>query len=191
MLRKYSVLAAVLLISFTAIAQNENAEIYKKNKVKTIVDRSIMLGFEDKQDSCDEVFAFLNEEGLMTKYIRDYKCQGWKLKFESTYEYDSLNRLVKNVNLKNDQMNTIVQHTYDKHNEIIMTTVQSFEPPTFAITAREIFYNDSSQIDSVITHVSGSDTIKYMVCCKKKECIPIPKRSASVSTRFYTTKRGK
>gem|GEM_PF-4907242 len=162
MLRKSSIIAAILFISFAAIGQNENAEIYKKNKVKTIVDRSIMLGFEDKQDSCDEAFAFINEEGLMTKYIRDYKCQGWKLRFESTYEYDSLNRMIKNVNLKNDQMNTVVSNTYDENGEIIMTTVQSFEPPTFTITSREIFYNDSMEIDSLITHITGSDTMKFI-----------------------------
>lgn len=145
-----------------ASAQNENAEIYKKNKVKSIVDRSVMLGFEENQDSCDEAFTYLNEEGLTTKYVRNYKCQGWDLKFESTYEYDSLNRIIKNVNLQNDQMNTIVSHEYDEHGEIILTMVQAFNPTSFTITSRKIFYNDSMQFDSILTQVDGSDTVKFM-----------------------------
>jgi hypothetical protein len=145
-----------------AFAQNENAEIYKKNKVKTILDRSIMYGFEEEQDSCDEAVAYINEKGLTTKYTRNYKCQGWDLKFESTYEYDSLDQLVRNVNLKNDQMNTLITNEYDEQGEIIITTVQSFDPPSFIITSRKIHYNEKMLFDSVMTRVDGSDTMTYM-----------------------------
>lgn len=158
------IISALLCLLFfaPAIAQNEDAEVYKKNKVKTVIDRSIMLGFEEKQDSCDEAWRYVNENGLTTKYVRDYKCQGWDIRFESTYEYDSLNRLVKNVNLQNDQMYTVVNNTYDDNGEIIITMAQTFDPPQFIITSRDIYYNDSAKMDSVITKVDGSDTQMYI-----------------------------
>jgi hypothetical protein len=153
---------ALLLLVAPAYSQNEYAKVYKKNKVKTIVDRSIMLGFESKQDSCDEAFTYLNEKGQTTKYIRDYKCQGWDLKFETTYEYDSLDRMLKIVNLSNDKMLSVVDMQYDENDEIIITTVQSFDPASWTMTSRRIYYNDSMQMDSVLTRVDGSDTMTYM-----------------------------
>lgn len=148
---KYLPLTIFSLFYFCASAQDNSADILKKNKVKEVRQYIKILAFKKPTDTCLTSYTKFDSDGNPIEYFYTLTCHGFKTQNFINYEYKKGKLHKLHFKDENGEQYSIT-HFYDKKGDLIRQEYFYHQLNDGSTTSYEYFYNKKTKLlDSLRT----------------------------------------
>jgi len=150
-MRKFLPLIALFLTTTFTHAVNEDSSYFRKYKVTNV---KVMLRLPmliNKTDTCLFREREINDKGLTTKMIMDNGCLGYESRVETSYTYDERDNIVGIQVMENDKIQALVSYEFDSLNREVKEVYRWFEPYPDSSTNITTYSSMDKEFDSLVT----------------------------------------